>query len=59
MECVDELSQDSNKYFNYMRQVQKQNYAKQQYLAKRVSFLSVSMFSFETGSSLSTYYLPW
>ena len=36
MECVDELSQDSNKYFNYMRQAQKQNAAKEQYLDKRV-----------------------
>ena len=37
MECVDELSQDSNKYFNYMRQAQKQTFAKNQYIQKRVS----------------------
>lgn len=37
MECVDELSQDSNKYFNYMRQAQKQTFAKNQYIQKRTA----------------------
>jgi hypothetical protein len=37
MGCVDDLSQDCNKYFNFQRQHAKQNQAKQQYLLKRVS----------------------
>lgn len=36
MECVDDLSQDANKFFNYQRQHAKQQHAKQQVLAKRV-----------------------
>ncbi len=36
MDCVDDLSQDANKYFNYQRQAAKQNQAKQQYIQKRV-----------------------
>ena len=36
MECVDELTQDSNKYFNYQRQAAKQTMAKTQYTQKRV-----------------------
>ncbi|XP_064624831.1 eukaryotic translation initiation factor 3 subunit H-like [Lineus longissimus] len=35
MGCVDDLSQDCNKYFNFQRQAAKQNQAKQQYLMKR------------------------
>jgi len=35
MECVDELSQDANKYFNYQRQFAKQKQAKQQHMQKR------------------------
>ena len=36
MECVDDLSQDANKFFNYQRQYAKQQHAKQQVLQKRV-----------------------
>ncbi len=36
MECVDDLSQDSNKFFNWQRQTAKQQHAKQQVLQKRV-----------------------
>ncbi|CAH1775207.1 unnamed protein product [Owenia fusiformis] len=35
MKCVDELSQDANKFTNFQRQVQKQKHAKEQYLMKR------------------------
>jgi len=35
MGCVDELSQDTNKFFNFQRQNAKQQQAKQQYLTKR------------------------
>merc|ERR1711860_349656 len=35
MGCVDDLSQDANKFFNFQRQFAKQNQAKQQYLLKR------------------------
>lgn len=35
MECVDELSQDSNRFLNYQRQFQKQTQLKTQHLAKR------------------------
>ena len=36
MECVDDLSQDANKFFNYQRQYAKQQHAKTQVLQKRV-----------------------
>jgi len=36
MDCVDELSQDTNKLFNYQRTLAKQTQAKQQQLQKRV-----------------------
>lgn len=35
MECVDEMSQDANRYVNFQRQNAKQTQAKEQYLAKR------------------------
>jgi len=35
MDSVDDLSQDANKFFNYQRQVAKQQQSKQQFLAKR------------------------
>ena len=38
MESVDEVSMDANKFVNYLRQYQKQNLAKQDYLRKRVRF---------------------
>ena len=38
MESVDEMSQDANKFFNYQRQLIRQQQAKQQFTAKRVSF---------------------
>ena len=44
MECVDDMSQDSNKYFNYQRQLAKQQQAKQQYQHKRVCGLIISKF---------------
>ena len=46
MECVDDLSQDANKYFNYQRQVSKQNQAKMQYMQKRVSSYLISYCNF-------------
>ena len=39
MECVDDLSQDTNKYMNFQRQTAKQEMNKKQYLLKRVSSL--------------------
>jgi len=36
MDSVDDLSQETNKYFNYQRSLAKQQQAKQQYLQKRV-----------------------
>ena len=39
MDCVDELAQDSNKHFNYQRQVAKQQQSKQQYTLKRVLYI--------------------
>ena len=36
MECVDEMSQDANRYFSFQRQLAKQNQAKTQYQQKRV-----------------------
>jgi len=35
MECVDEMSQDANRYFSFQRQLAKQNQAKTQYQQKR------------------------
>jgi len=35
MECVDEMSQDANRYVNFQRQLAKQTQAKQQYIEKR------------------------
>jgi len=35
MESVDEMSQDANKFFNYQRQLIRQQQAKQQFMAKR------------------------
>jgi len=35
MQCVDDLGQDCNKFFNFQRQYIKQQQAKQQYLQKR------------------------
>merc|ERR1712018_293134 len=35
MECVDEMSQDANRYFSFQRQLAKQKQAKQQYEQKR------------------------
>jgi translation initiation factor 3 subunit H len=35
LEAVDDISQDSNKFFNYQRQLSRQQQAKQQFLAKR------------------------
>eukprot|EP00918_Siedleckia_nematoides_P078473 GHVU01171707.1.p1 GENE.GHVU01171707.1~~GHVU01171707.1.p1 ORF type:complete len:339 (+),score=43.52 GHVU01171707.1:25-1017(+) len=35
MDCVDDLSQESNKFFNYQRQVGKQTQLKNQHLQKR------------------------
>ena len=40
MESVDDLTQDTNKYFNYQRQAAKQELNKKQYLQKRVSGLA-------------------
>lgn len=36
MDCVDDLTQETNKLFNYQRQLAKQQQAKQQFLQKRV-----------------------
>lgn len=36
MDCVDELTQETNKMVNFHRQVAKQQQAKQQYIQKRV-----------------------
>lgn len=36
MDCVDDLTQETNKFFNYQRQLAKQQQAKQQFLQKRV-----------------------
>ena len=41
MECVDDLSQDTNKYMNFQRQTAKQEMNKKQYLLKRVSSLNI------------------
>ena len=43
MQCVDDLSQDTNKYFNYQRQVAKQQQSKQQFVQKRVSGHCISI----------------
>ena len=37
MDSVDDLSQETNKFFNYQRSLAKQQQAKQQYLQKRVN----------------------
>ena len=42
MDSVDDLSQETNKFFNYQRSLAKQQQAKQQYQQKRVnSWLSI------------------
>jgi len=38
MDSVDDLSQETNKFFNYQRSLAKQQQAKQQYLQKRVTY---------------------
>jgi len=40
MDAVDDLSQETNKFFNYQRSLAKQQQAKQQYLQKRVNSLT-------------------
>jgi len=35
IECVDEMSQDANRYFSFQRQLAKQNQAKLAYQSKR------------------------
>jgi translation initiation factor 3 subunit H len=35
MDCVDDLTQETNKFFNYQRQLAKQQQAKQQFLQKK------------------------
>lgn len=40
MECMDTVSQETNKLINHQRQVIKQQQAKNQYLQKRVRTLS-------------------
>jgi len=37
MDSVDDLSQETNKFFNYQRSLAKQQQSKQQYLQKRVT----------------------
>jgi len=39
MDSVDDLSQETNKFFNYQRSLAKQQQAKQQYQQKRVNCL--------------------
>jgi len=41
MDAVDDLSQETNKFFNYQRSLAKQQQAKQQHLQKRVNCQSM------------------
>jgi len=41
MDSVDDLSLETNKFFNYQRSLAKQQQAKQQYLQKRVNGLLI------------------
>ena len=57
MDYVDDLSQETNKYINYQRNVGKVQMAKQQYIYKRVSTLTnLSSCRPKTGRFNSTWY---